>query len=173
MKILLTYVFLFCVQLPGALQAHQPPAKSQWPEIEDMIRKHMRLLPEAILAKFPWDSRGPYGLKELSLEESHARFLDLNQDGASEIVFRYGGGSCGANYYIYTRRAQSWNEIGAVCSLDTDFFSLLILPEKNSGYHSFKLINAHEKHFGSGEDVFFFDVERKRYKSQISAQKTR
>ncbi|MBA5637884.1 hypothetical protein H3H37_12550 [Duganella sp. LX20W] len=51
--------------------------------------------------------------------------IDLNGDGAKEVLFAYSGGACGEQHWIYTQRNSKWVEIANWCGMDGGGYKVL------------------------------------------------
>jgi hypothetical protein len=58
--------------------------------------------------------------------------VDLNGDGEKEVIFAYGGGSCGEQHYVYAKRNRKWVEIGGWCGMDGGGYTVML--KKKNGY---------------------------------------
>lgn len=56
---------------------------------------------------------------ECTEDKLNAVYSDLNNDGTNELIVYYGGGSCGAQYYVFRINNKiKWELIGNWCGCD-------------------------------------------------------
>ena len=60
-------------------------------------------------------------------------YFDLNQDGQKEMLFCWGGGSCGAQYYALEKKEGKWVIISNWCGVDICLIT--VLPTMTNGYY--------------------------------------
>ncbi|TVR62698.1 MAG: hypothetical protein EA420_09060 [Candidatus Competibacteraceae bacterium] len=82
--------------------------------IHDAFCEVDSMLPEEIC-----DQVGTDECSELTEKKTFARYVDLNDDGAKELIFQYGTGSCGTHHYVFKLDNQmKWESIGSWCGCE-------------------------------------------------------
>ena len=85
-------------------------------------------LPEEICVSIGIDD-----CSKLTEENTSAQYVDLNQDGIKELIFVYGGGSCGSNYWVFKLdKRVKWIGIGRWCGCEDGIFK--VKKTKHNGY---------------------------------------
>ena len=73
---------------------------------------------------------------ELNEESTGAQYVDLNGDKTNELILAYGGGSCGANYWVFKLgKDLKWKELGGWCGCEDEKFKI-----KKSQHNGYKVI---------------------------------
>ena len=58
-------------------------------------------------------------------EDVHAQYIDLNADDTKELIFNYGGGSCGSDYWVFKLdEKMRWKTIGMWCGCEDGVFEV-------------------------------------------------
>lgn len=69
---------------------------------------------------------------ELTEEKTNSEYVDLNGDKVNELIFTYGGGSCGSIYWVFELNKLKWKSLGSWCGCEDNIFK--IQETSHNGY---------------------------------------
>lgn len=69
---------------------------------------------------------------ELTEEKTNSQYIDLNNDKVNELIFTYGGGSCGSIYWVFELNKMKWESLGNWCGCEDNIFK--IQETSHNGY---------------------------------------